>query len=335
MDLNNEKYAKFALCREMAETPDVLLRGDEGAIAAFSRYIDGDRRFLLTGEGSSRIFPAKRLLAELRRRNSPLDVFTEGATQALEYAFDDVTVIGASNSGRTKEVIRLFRTLASKGHGKRAGITAHRGSPLEEASGFTHLLESGDEKAVAATKTVAEQAMVYESLFRRHEGIEEMDRIAVSQGIRTALEIPVAAEYAERMANASTVYFAGRNDGVAEELALKTNEVVRKRSAFLEGTFAAHGIEEVMTSDDILIVVDPFPEEEEKFSDCLEKGVGMTIIALSGRETRFPTIRLPSIEMGNEWIQLAGGWNLLVEAGLAAGIDLDKPERARKVGNEI
>jgi len=34
------------------------------------------------------------------------------------------------------------------------------------------------------------------------------------------------------------------NNGVAEELALKTNEITRKKSAFLEGTFAVHGIEE-------------------------------------------------------------------------------------------
>jgi glucosamine--fructose-6-phosphate aminotransferase (isomerizing) len=35
------------------------------------------------------------------------------------------------------------------------------------------------------------------------------------------------------------------------------------------------------------------------------------------------------------YLQLMAGWNLLVEIGLATGIDLDKPERARKVGNEF
>jgi glucosamine--fructose-6-phosphate aminotransferase (isomerizing) len=32
---------------------------------------------------------------------------------------------------------------------------------------------------------------------------------------------------------------------------------------------------------------------------------------------------------------MAAGWNLLVEIGLSLGIDLDKPLRARKVGNEF
>ena len=37
----------------------------------------------------------------------------------------------------------------------------------------------------------------------------------------------------------------------------------------------------------------------------------------------------------NPYVFLSAGWNLSVEIGLALGIDLDKPERARKVGNEF
>jgi glucosamine--fructose-6-phosphate aminotransferase (isomerizing) len=36
----------------------------------------------------------------------------------------------------------------------------------------------------------------------------------------------------------------------------------------------------------------------------------------------------------NPYVYLCAGWNLLLEIGLALGINLDKPERARKVGNE-
>jgi glucosamine--fructose-6-phosphate aminotransferase (isomerizing) len=35
-----------------------------------------------------------------------------------------------------------------------------------------------------------------------------------------------------------------------------------------------------------------------------------------------------------EYVQLAAGWDILVETGIALGINLDKPQRARKVGNE-
>jgi glucosamine--fructose-6-phosphate aminotransferase (isomerizing) len=34
-------------------------------------------------------------------------------------------------------------------------------------------------------------------------------------------------------------------------------------------------------------------------------------------------------------VYLCEGWNLLVEIGMAPEINLDKPERAGKVGNEL
>ena len=37
----------------------------------------------------------------------------------------------------------------------------------------------------------------------------------------------------------------------------------------------------------------------------------------------------------NPYVFLAAGWNLLVEIGLSLEINLDKAERARKVGNEF
>jgi glucosamine--fructose-6-phosphate aminotransferase (isomerizing) len=138
----------------------------------------------------------------------------------------------------------------------------------------------------------------------------------------------------EKIKNAGMIYFAGRNTGVAEELTLKTNEITRKKSDFLEGTYAAHGIEEVMNPDEVVIVVDPFESEEEKFQEVLVKGVGLTIIAIASRQTSFPTIVIPDGGEYKEYVELAAGWNVLVETGLALSINLDKPERARKVGNE-
>ena len=55
----SDQYARFALVREMMETPAILrnfkLDGVEDVLKAIT---DKDRLFL-TGEGSSRIFPAK------------------------------------------------------------------------------------------------------------------------------------------------------------------------------------------------------------------------------------------------------------------------------------
>jgi glucosamine--fructose-6-phosphate aminotransferase (isomerizing) len=96
-----------------------------------------------------------------------------------------------------------------------------------------------------------------------------------------------------------------------------------------------HGIEEVMDKNETLIVIEPFAEEEEKFTECLVKGVGMKVVAVASRKTSFPTLIIPNGGAYAEYVQLAAGWNLLVETGVALGIDLDKPVRARKVGNEF
>jgi glucosamine--fructose-6-phosphate aminotransferase (isomerizing) len=58
------------------------------------------------------------------------------------------------------------------------------------------------------------------------------------------------------------------------------------------------------------------------------------IFAISHRDTRFPTIKIPELTAWQSVLELVTGWNVLVEIGLSLGIDLDKPERARKVGNE-
>ena len=131
------------------------------------------------------------------------------------------------------------------------------------------------------------------------------------------------------------IYFAGRNNGVAEELTLKTNEITHKKSDYLEGTYAVHGIEEVMDPDEVVIVIDPFPAEMEKFKEVLVDGVGMKVIAVASQETLFPTIRIPRLEGYETVLQLLAGWNILVHVGVALGINLDKAQRARKIGNEF
>ena len=157
----------------------------------------------------------------------------------------------------------------------------------------------------------------------------------ISWEIEQALTLPINPEIIQLAINAPTIYFAGYNDGVAEELTLKTNEITRKKSDFLEGTYAVHGIEEVMQKEDVVFVIDPIEEEFEKFQKVLVDGVGLKVIAISTKQTPFTTIIIPDAGEMNSHVFLSAGWNLLVEIGLALGIDLDKPERARKVGNEF
>lgn len=334
MNLQEEKYSKFALVKEMLETSEVIRKFDHNASSRFTEKVKSKKAVFLTGEGSSRIFPAKRAMTTtMRSGNQPL-IFTEGSTQAMEYDLRDYAIFGASNSGQTKEVVRLFMKLKEEGHDSFFGMTANKATKLEELSLDTHILNCGKEDAVAATMSVIEQGLFYDSLFRNLKG-EKMEGLEdLANQVEKALTLKIDDEIVSAMKNASVIYFAGRNNGVAEELALKINEITRKKSDFLEGTYAVHGIEEVMDKNELVIIVEPFESEEEKFKECLVDGVNMNVVAISTRETQFPTIRIPDGKEYKEYVELAAGWNVLVEIGIALGIDLDKPTRARKVGNE-
>jgi len=336
MNLQDTKYAKHALVQEMMDTVKVVRSFDRNQTQEVAAKIAAAGRLLMTGEGSSRIFPAKNAIRKALTWGLNMALFTEGSRQAFGYDLSKSAVFCASNSGRTKEVVLLAQKLAATNNNNRFGLSANPGTLLEAACAKTFVLTCGWEQAVAATKSVIEQALFYESIMRHIAGsIGEMDCAALAGKIETALTLPIDGKIVAAAAKAPTIYFAGFNDGVAEELTLKTNEITRKKSDYLEGTYAVHGIEEVMDPRDVVFVVDPIEQEEDKFEEVLVKGVGLKVVAIAARQTRFETIRVPDAGALNPYVFLSAGWNLLVEIGMALKINLDKPERARKVGNEL
>lgn len=337
MNATDQRYTRFGLTRDMLATPEIIRRFDPHRAAETAKAIAQTGKLLLTGEGSSRIFPARSVMAHARRQGWNLSLHSEAGRQAQEYDLAGWSVFALSNSGRTAEVIGLFDRLKSAGHPNRYSLTAFANSKLESVATKGYVLTCGEEGAVAATKSVVEQALFYRGLLESAVGKPALaGRLGeLANAVETALTQTIPSSITERIAKAGTIYWAGRNEGVAEELTLKTNEITRKPADYLEGTYAVHGIEEVMNANDVLIWVEPYAESEQKFAEVLAKGVGMSIIAISSRPTPFPTISIPDAGDLAPFVQMAAGWNLLVEVGLHLGIDLDKPTRARKVGNEF
>ncbi len=336
MNLLEEKYSKYALVREMMDTVDVVKEFDLNQTKGIAEEISKVGKLLLTGEGSSRLFPAKNAIRKSLQSGMDLQIATDGSRQSAQYNLSKFAVFHASNSGRTKEVVLLAKKLKAEGNPYRYALTANEDTLLEAASEKTFVLTCGWEQAVAATKSVVEQALFYESILWHIQGKAYSGKLETwSEHIKSVLTLSIDSDIIKAAIQAPTIYFTGFNDGVAEELTLKTNEITRRKSDFLEGTYAVHGIEEVMEKEDIVFVVDPIDEEIEKFQEVLINGVGLKVIAIADHETPLPTIRVPSADVFNPYIYLCTGWNLLVEIGLALGIDLDKPERARKVGNEF
>ncbi len=333
--MNNfeDKYSKYALAREMLETSRIIKNFKTTDLKPAVESLKATKKLFMTGEGSSRIFPAKNAIKLSLEKGLDLNLQTQGSRQAAEGDLSAFTLFGASNSGKTKELISLFM---AKKAAQQFGLTANHNTPLEELSQAGYILGCGKEDAVAATKSVIEQGLFYHELLEQYQGksIGNAQLSELGDKAQQVLELKIDSGLVSKITRASIIYFAGRNDGVAEEATLKTNEITRKKSAYLEGTYAAHGIEEVMNPDEVVIVVDPFKEEEEKFQEVLVKGVGMNIIAIASRPTLFPTVIIPSMAGFDGYLQLMACWNLLVEIGISLEINLDKPVRARKIGNE-
>ena len=334
MNINEKKYRKFSLVKEMLETPAIIKNFSSGNLEALIRCIRKTKNLLITGEGSSRIFPAKNMACNAMKNDYGIFIHTEGARQAAELDLRDFTLFAASNSGMTREVLDLFR---NKKAGAKFAITQNPESELKKYSYEMYLLKSGKEEIVPATKSVIEEALFYQNLIYRLAGkaISKNTLDELSKKANKALTMKIDDKTISRLSKAKIIYFAGRNNGVAEEAALKTNEITRKKSCYLEGTYAVHGIEESMDINESAILIDPYKEEEKKFREVLVKGVGMHVIAISSRRTIFPTIRIPKMDGFDSYLQLFACWNLLVEIGIKNKIDMDKPRRARKIGNRI
>ncbi len=334
MNRTDEKYAKFALTREMLESPGILAGFDALQAGRAADAIRSTGRLFMTGEGSSRIFPAKNAVATARIAGMDVSVESEASCQAGRYDLSGHVVFAASNSGRTQEVISVVEKLKAAGHANCFALTATPASRLESIADETYVLTCGGEKAVAATKSLMEQAWFYQAMLSLVAG-EPLDGLdALAEKVEAALTMNVPDELVDALGRANIIYFLGFNDGVAEELTLKANEVVRKKSAFMEGTYAFHGAQEVMDAGDVVIIVDPIAGQESRYRKILGDEAGLKLFAISSRETEFPTLRIPDAGAFDTYVQLAAGWNVLVEAAISLEIDLDKPKRARKVADD-
>jgi glucosamine--fructose-6-phosphate aminotransferase (isomerizing) len=340
MNLTASQYTSFAIVREMLEAPALVGQFDFGQTKTIAQQIQKTGKLFLSGEGSSRIFPAKNFIDLVRQSGLDLTVATEGSRQAMEYDLSQWAVFTSSNSGQTAETIDLLSKLRREGHQQRFAVTANPQGKIIEFANDSVVLSCGKEEAVAATKSVVEQALVYQSLLCNMIDCEcsLSAKQATTLG-KQILEVEHNPAMIAALAQAGTIYFAGRNNGVAEELTLKTNEITRQKSDFLEGTYLLHGAEEIMQPNDVIVLIDPFEAEWQRIKERYVDAINLTLIAIvpkaiSSREMPFKTITIPALAGCDAYFQLFAGWNLLVQIGIARNVNLDKPQRARKIGNE-
>lgn len=324
--------------KEMLQSEAVCKNFDFNLTKKLAEKI-GTKRIIFTGMGSSLIFPAKQAKNHALKFNLINKVEAYFASDLFQYHdFSNTFIFLCSNSGKTKEVILLLEHLKKNG-GTSIAITTVKDSLLAQRCEESIILSSGFEKGVAATKSVIEQGLVYDSLIfnlAQQQGHQvnfealKKDLIETGRKITANINLKLAEATVIKLASFKHYFFVGLDNGVAEEIALKSYEITRKIGLFYPDTHLVHGVEEAITGDAAIIfdplAFQPYLSDFEKMSkktNCLLLGVGSLI----------PGLNLQLNENFKNYCFLSGGWALLRNIANHLDLDIDHPEKASKVGN--
>lgn len=85
MNLSDTQYSQYALVREMMDTIGIVKGFKPAQTATVAKEIQSTGRLLLTGEGSSRIFPAKNAMRKAMTWGLDLQIATDGSRQSALY----------------------------------------------------------------------------------------------------------------------------------------------------------------------------------------------------------------------------------------------------------
>ncbi len=187
---------------------------------------------------------------------------------------------------------------------------------MTRLGGPTRVLMPRPEVAIAATASVYAQVLT----------IAEAVAVAAGQSAPIARLRAGAAEALAAKPQAipgiRRIFWCGGEDGLADELALKTAETTGQAGFSCPGTMALHGVEELWANGDLVIDLGLSSEDADD---------------LTRRVTATPArqIRLGAL-VEDDWApldRLCAGWNLLAAQAALLGRDPAVPRRARKVGN--
>ena len=160
----SEELVNDLLFSEIKEQPDVLARffdEKKQIIKKISQNIKGKFKYILiAARGTSD--NAARYAQYVMGANNNIQIGL--ATPSLFTIYkspphlDDALVVGISQSGQSPDIVSVIHTAKKQGR-PTISITNDADSPLAQASDFIIDLQTGEEKAVAATKTYTTSLM--------------------------------------------------------------------------------------------------------------------------------------------------------------------------------
>ena len=263
---------------------------------------------LLVAEGSSRLMPGGFAQVLARRLGLHGRLSACGGREAQRLDLTAVRVLLASNSGRSREPLAAGSAL------KPLALVGVTGGPMTTLGGPTRILLPRPEVAIAATASVYAQVLTVAEAVYATAG-RSIPLARLRSGAAAAL-VPVAATAAQR------IFWCGGEDGLGDELALKTAETTGLPGFSCPGTMALHGVEELWGDGDLVI----------------DLGLGAEDAADLARRAAATPARVQRVAAAadDEWApldRLCAGWMLLAALATSVSRDPAVPRRARKVGN--
>jgi glucosamine--fructose-6-phosphate aminotransferase (isomerizing) len=336
---------------EIGEQPDSLARTLErnsGAIESLCRDIRGRdiTMVMIAARGSSDnagVY-AKYLFQAYNR------VPVAMATPSL-YTFyhtpprlSGVFVLGISQSGQSEDIVEVLADARRQG-ALTASITREEKSPLAAQSDHMLRLETGPERAIAATKTFTSSLALIASLSASWEGSRErasaLARLPeLAAGTLRASAGPAAARApAYRSMSRCVVISRGFCYGIAMEIALKLKELTYITAEPYSSADFQHGPMAMVEEGFPVVLVAPggvVQAHMEEFARGVKERKP-DLIAISDLKTMLEmgNTSLPISEGAPEWLSpilaVLPGQLFALQLSLAKGIDPDIPRGLRKV----
>jgi glucosamine--fructose-6-phosphate aminotransferase (isomerizing) len=333
---------------EIREQPQALLRLVErrSEIEEVATALRG-REVRLVGHGSSDAAASYGVYAFglLPKLTAFRDSISLTTYYRAELDFSRSAVVALSQSGETPDVVSYVARARARG-ALTVGVTNEPGSALARASELTLLLRAGQERAVAASKTLLNTfaAIALVAGCAAGRGAEIADATAgVAEAIRAALPgleeavAPVAASFAF----VGRMYVIGRGVelGTAREIALKLTETCRIAAEPVTSTDLSHGpiaavdamfpVWTIASRDECLPALVAAAELARKAGATLVAS-GSAADAVAGAEFSLPVSEAP-LPVLSPLLSVVPGQLFAAALARAKGLDPDQPVGLTKV----
>jgi glucosamine--fructose-6-phosphate aminotransferase (isomerizing) len=255
---------------------------------------------------------------------------------------EGAVVVGISQSGASPDVASVLAEARRQGR-PTVALTNAPDSPLAQEADSVLLLEAGDERAVAATKTYLNSLGAIAMLFAAADGpVAEAELARMPSVLEEQIELSIATappldEYADVVG--ATVVARGVNYGTAFEIALKIRELSGLVVEAYSPADLMHGPIAAIREGWPVIVVAPTgparPSVEGLVLPLLERGARIIAVSDVAAVLRRAQTRLPLVARVPEWLSaltaVIPGQLTALRLAQLRGLDIDSPAGLNKV----